>query len=90
MKELLKQGVKGLQAFAFCVVAVNGKDTERQKKGSGLNIKTTYASNSVSSSDLKVTGIFVILPVRLVLKATLQKQSSKQSLSLREKCPNTE
>ena len=33
VKELLKQGVKGLQAFAFCVVAVNGKDTERQKKG---------------------------------------------------------
>ena len=33
MKELLKQGVKGLQAFAFCVVTVNGKDTEPQKEG---------------------------------------------------------
>ena len=41
------------------------------KESVGLNIKGAY--------DLKATGIFTILLSR-VLKATLQEQSSKQSL----------
>ena len=56
----------------------------------GLNIKTGYAPNCVQSSDLKATrifvillkaaGIFVILLSQDGLEATVQKQSSKQSV----------
>ena len=52
--------MQGLQAFSFCVVAVNDELTV-QKKVQGLNLKMAYASNSVWRSGLKATGSFVIL-----------------------------
>ena len=49
---IIKEGVQGLQVFAFWILTVNFK---------GLNLKLAYVPNCVESSSLKATGIFVIL-----------------------------
>ena len=57
-----EQGVQGLQAFAFCVLAINDEHTKKnnvQKKTYGLNM--AKVPNCVSSSSLKATLFFVIL-----------------------------
>ena len=60
----MKQGVKGLQAFIFCIVNVNDKHTTPR-------LKTHMRGKSPG---LKATSIFVILLIRMALKATIQKQ----------------
>ena len=47
---ILKQGVQGLQAFAFCILAVideHMKQTQVQNEAQGSNINTTYVLNCV-------------------------------------------
>ena len=74
----MKQGVKGLQAFIFCIVNVNDKHTTPR-------LKTHMCGKSPG---LKVTSIFVILLIRMALKATIQKQvPDNTSLSQFETCP---
>ena len=41
-----KQGLQGLQAFAFCVVIVNYEHT-KPRKTEGLTLKAAYAPNCV-------------------------------------------